>query len=361
FNAGRSTSFDAEVMASAKGLEVLETLIKDEDNTIVLASDNGPSQLVGIKANLSLKRMCDGLKHRKIIFLWSPSHVGITWNEEVDQMASEITGNARIPVSSHISFAFRLQQIRKEMLHSWAELYKHPDHVQRANVAGIPDSSIVARPNAYLGKKFWWHKELTPTNVRNRTFIFKKGLSEWGNNADAARFCRVITNHFPCGEFRERFNLLGDGNTYCICGQGGHKETRDHMLFECPLSQSPFIGPFRWHQTKKDTYYSRFQRTWKPSDVLDFLKLNPWVGSFEWTEILAKCKDDHAAGSKRTIAWARLNTHTVWKQRKWKEVLNRMGKPPQYISISDKEVEKFIETIDAKCERFALELFNTWE
>ncbi|KAH9917034.1 uncharacterized protein B0H18DRAFT_823046, partial [Fomitopsis serialis] len=168
------------------------------------------------------------------------------------------------------------------------------------------------------------------------------------NNADAARFCRVITNHFPCGEFRERFNLLGDGNAYCICGQGGHKETRDHMLFECPLwlrvkkhSHSPFIGPFRWHQTKKDTYYSRFQRTWKPSDVLDFLKLNPWVGSFEWTEILAKCKDDHAAGSKRTMAWARLNAHTVWKQRKWKEVLNRMGKPPQYVSVSDKEVEKF--------------------
>ena len=101
-------------------------------------------------------------------------------------------------------------------------------------------------------------------------------------NSEVARFTRIITNHFPCGEYRKRFklaqpikdeqgNVIGHHmiNDKCLCGKGGHRETRDHILFQCPFylraetfARKPFVGPYKkeHHDRQLNTWYHRRQR-----------------------------------------------------------------------------------------------------
>lgn len=49
-----------------------------------------------------------------------------------------------------------------------------------------------------------------------------------------ARATRLISGHFSQGEFRDRFNK--EGTRRCVCDlQVAPHETRDHILYECPV------------------------------------------------------------------------------------------------------------------------------
>ncbi|TFY58003.1 hypothetical protein EVJ58_g6681 [Rhodofomes roseus] len=380
FSAGRATSYDAEVLASAKAANKVWEHVEGSTETLIFASDNignlqkimkpgkGPSQLAALMTNQEAARFLEGRRDRKVIFLWSPSHVGILWNEAVDKLASDLVNDRDVPIADIVSFSFAQQGIRREMLRAWAREYKHPDHVQKANVRGVPDPSILSRPNKYLGNKMWWHKQLKPSNVRNQSFLFKtKGLKF--SNQKTAKIARLLTNHFPCGEYRERFKK--NGPIKCLCGRGGHKETRDHILFKCPFwirvkkhKRSPFIGPFGWKQRHVDTYYSRTQRGWAPSDIVDFAYMNPLAATFEWAEILSKCKDDETRGDMLTLNWARLHAHTVWRQTQWLNLKGRIEKGGIHdkpFSKDHDDVINFFDEINDKAEIFAQHLSSQWE
>ena len=51
-----------------------------------------------------------------------------------------------------------------------------------------------------------------------------------------------------------------------------------------------------------------------------FLRLNPMVGTFEWAEILAKCKEDQANGNEHSKEWAILESYTKWRSKKMAEL-----------------------------------------
>lgn len=256
------------------------------------------------------------------------------------------------------------------MLNAWAAAFKHPDHTDQTwkKIRGIPDDSIVARPNTYLGHNFWYHKELKPSNVKNSNFLMKTGgLTKWHEKSRAAQVARILTNHFPSGEFRRRFNK--EGPHKCVCGLGTHDDTRDHQLFKCPYwiriqkhSHKPFIGPFGWRQKNMATYYSRFQRNWKPSDIVDFVKINPLVGTFTWSEILTKVKDDLLNDRPYSYNVARLTAHTSWRQAKWEEMMKkhfrRFG--AEEFSMNHKVVQDWVDNMHDRAERFAQELYDTW-
>ena len=118
---GKCTSFDAEVQACYLGVKAAMEVIHPSDHTIVIASDNignlrramkpsgvGSGQLHGVWISEYLKEM-----NRKVVFLWSPSHVGIQWNEYVDKLASDINKSDE-PLPDYKSFAFRGQEIRQK-------------------------------------------------------------------------------------------------------------------------------------------------------------------------------------------------------------------------------------------------------
>ena len=194
---------------SFRGLQKAEEVLRDTDHTIVFASDNvanlrrilkpskiGPCQLVGVWMNDILKRL-----GRKVIFLWSPSHVGIERNEEADMLAGDMakwpwtreedrpgwqgtheplygdierynavwlkTGDRDILVKhdlpSDISYAYRRKEIRETALREWRQMLSLPDAATRVPVVGIPDNSIRTQPSAYMGHSFWWDEELGPS------------------------------------------------------------------------------------------------------------------------------------------------------------------------------------------------------
>ncbi|TFY53387.1 hypothetical protein EVJ58_g9479 [Rhodofomes roseus] len=165
FSAGCATSYDVEVLASAKAANKVWELVQGSTETLIFASDNignlqkimktgkGPSQLATLMANQEAARFLEGRKDCKVIFLWSPSHVGILWNEAVNKLALDLANDRDVPIADIVSFSFAQQGIRREMLSAWAREYKHPAHVRKANVRGVPDPSILSRLNQYLGNK----------------------------------------------------------------------------------------------------------------------------------------------------------------------------------------------------------------
>ena len=52
------------------------------------------------------------------------------------------------------------------------------------------------------------------------------------SNAFVARFTRAILNHAPIGEYRDRFNLLEEGELL-LCPECLWRETREHILNGC--------------------------------------------------------------------------------------------------------------------------------
>ena len=333
--------------------------------------------------------------NRKVVFLWSPSHVGIQWNEYVDKLASDINKSDE-PLPDYKSFAFRGQEIRQKVIEDWSDIAGLKYKVKRtpvAGVPGVPDKSTRTCHSAYLGYGLWWDEGLKPRTTGKSPFLSlgKVDLSKTNadgedktyeelafptkiRNKEVARFTRVITEHFPSGEYKKRFKLLQPGESdKCPCRlRNRYRETRDHILFKCPYymrhkkyERKPFVGPF----SKRDlaqgkSWYSRRQRGWSSLDVLKFLQLNPMVGTFEWAEILSKCKEDRAQGNEHTMVWARLEAHTVWRAGKVLEFQKEWdGLSEKERKRTEKEAHrKYAAAFDpSKAEKFAEELYRSWQ
>lgn len=108
-----------------------------------------------------------------------------------------------------------------------------------------------------------------------------------------ARAARFISGHFPHGEYRDRFNK--DGPRHCLCdAQNPKYETRDHILYECPYwirthqppARKPAAERLELISAGKQLFLQNEEQRISPQEIIDFLVLNPLVGTFEWTDLM---------------------------------------------------------------------------
>lgn len=88
--------------------------------------------------------------------------------------------------------------------------------------------ALDANNTTYRGQHLWVAEDppLHGTSAKHTWLLKHAGTS----NRDVARAARFLTNHFPSGAYRARFNVPGP--QHCPCGGG--LETRSHILFRCP-------------------------------------------------------------------------------------------------------------------------------
>ncbi|PSS33979.1 hypothetical protein PHLCEN_2v1975 [Hermanssonia centrifuga] len=98
-----------------------------------------------------------------------------------------------------------------------------------------------------------------------------------------ARITRVVTGHLPIGEFCQKFNF--DGPKKCLYGQS--LETRDHMLFDCPI----------WMIWEPDFTKEWLTTTATPKQfiraIANFLSTRPLAGSFELADAYKALKEEN--------------------------------------------------------------------
>ncbi|KAI0079041.1 hypothetical protein K474DRAFT_1618457 [Panus rudis PR-1116 ss-1] len=142
-------------------------------------------------------------------------------------------------------------------------------------------------------------------------------LRRWGSsNSKLARIARFLTGHFPHGEFRSRFKL--EGPTECACGHP--LETRDHILYDCPLWIHPIKRPrnlsraFRFALIVEDEDEERYAGHPTLEKIHLFLEQNPMIATFEWADLLQQAADDHQRDRHSLhLSQALLQAHTVLK------------------------------------------------
>lgn len=211
---------------------------------------------------------------------WCPAHVRVAPNELVDRLAKDALD---LPQPDAVSLAAARQHVAAKAVLDWQRLVATPKY--RGNHSLIPTD---VAPLCTGGKAS--HPLFDEGCRHPKTF---------------ARFSRFVTGHFPHGDYRARFRL--EGPTACHCGAAS--ETRDHILFECPLWLRPAL--LRGRPAGPDPPAPPDLKT-----VLMFLKLNPILASFEWTELLAKVKAESERGIRRSYARAVVRAHT-WGKLAW--------------------------------------------
>ncbi|KAI0953240.1 hypothetical protein AcW1_007509 [Taiwanofungus camphoratus] len=157
-------------------------------------------------------------------------------------------------------------------------------------------------------------------------------------------------NEAAGGEYHSRFNIPGPH--LCLCGA---EETREHVLFDCPF----------WIRTKRQQgprdpllMGPPEQRGWTPDDIMEFLRLNPMVSTFDWAEILAKSLLEVEAARTRTFTRARLMCHTVGRQAAWQRFHADRHLDPGMTTALGGKYRDFCEWYDAEAKAF--EMYHNW-
>ena len=177
------------------------------------------------------------------------------------------------------------------------------------------------------------------------------------SNREMARAARTLTNHLPVGSYRQRFNIPGPA--LCTCGA---EETREHHLFDCPNwirikePSVPVAAPPHEDAASRRT---RAQRGWSAEDVICFLRLNPLVASFEWSEILSHDADDITEGRRHTPNEARLLSHTRLRKEAWNRFHREKNIDPKDTVPCSELHDEFLAYYDP--EGHALTLHASWE
>ncbi|EED84997.1 predicted protein [Postia placenta Mad-698-R] len=162
--------------------------------------------------------------------------------------------------------------------------------------------ALDANNTAYRGRHLWVAND-PPLHgaTANSTWLLRHaGMS----NHDTARAARFLTNHFPSRQLRDQ------------CG-------------------------------------------WSADDVLEFLRLNPMVSTFGWSEILAEALADCERGQPHSRANARLLAHTVERVFRWQQFHRTRRKAPAFTSSLSADFADFTEWCDV--ETRAENLLILWE
>ncbi|THG92542.1 hypothetical protein EW026_g8391 [Hermanssonia centrifuga] len=263
---GKATSYDAEIMALAAGIKNairaggadLRELHVFADNQTALRNIVEPGLYSGQMFTLSvikdLRRfLCESPEHL-ITLHWCPAHVGVPQNEFVDQLAKSGL-KRRSP--DYRSFAFAAQMSTANMYQAWRAAPGNMGKNWLCPAGGFPLSHTAKSPL----------------------------IANFGKLAASitARITRVVTGHLPIGEFRQKFNF--DGPKKCLCGQP--LETRNHMLFDCPI----------WKMREPDFTKEWLTTTATPKQfiraVANFLSAHPLAGSFELADAYKASEEEN--------------------------------------------------------------------
>ena len=162
-----------------------------------------------------------GNKGRLLQFVYVPSSIGWGVHREAHDCLKELP---RIPGRR---FESSIGEVRK-----WVdEITKES---WRRNYWGNP---------GYRGKQFYELYTVVPNGQRARreAVPLLPSLKKEGtwltalagkSNAFVARFTRAVLNHAPIGEYRDRFNLLEEGELP-LCPECLRRETREHIFNGC--------------------------------------------------------------------------------------------------------------------------------
>ncbi|KAI0070801.1 hypothetical protein K474DRAFT_1564735, partial [Panus rudis PR-1116 ss-1] len=304
FALGAATPFDAEMAALAVGLRKAVETAGDSITEIhvyvdnkaaaqaILAAGRGPSQMVSIMAAKSARSFLQRSAEHKIFISWCPSHTGIVQNEFVDQSAKEAM---ELPQPDFVSYSIARQRFTARAIDGWRKLLENASYRGHHNLARIHDL-----------------RKCGPSAKQN---IF---LRQWGkSNYHFARLTRFLSGHFPHGEFRQRFNIEGPRN--CACGHA--LETRDHILYDCPL----------WIRSRSLQRPQELSRAFRAVLVMDeedeqlrshhpsikqihqFLNQNPMVATFEWADLLQQAAEERQRGGGPSRSQALVEAHTTLK------------------------------------------------
>ncbi|KAI0075675.1 hypothetical protein K474DRAFT_1624239 [Panus rudis PR-1116 ss-1] len=258
----------------------------------ILAANRGPSQMVSVMAARSARQFLERDEQRKIFIWWCPSHEGIIQNEFVDQAAKEAL---ELPQPNFVSYSVARQRFTARAVHKWHKSMDNPSYRGHHNVARIQDL-----------------RKCGPSNKQN-PFLRLCGKS----NPAFARLTRFLSGHFPHGEFRQRFHL--EGPRQCACGYP--LETRDHILYDCPL----WIRPKSLKRPREPSRAMRNAlildeedeqiRMGHPSikTIYQFLDRNPMVATFEWADLLSQAAEEQNEGEGPHWAQVLVKAHTVIK------------------------------------------------
>lgn len=316
FGCGRVTAFDAEMFALARGLAEACRDAPDDVRTIHVYTDNkaallrilnpavGPSQMCAVMACRTVRQFLDRAPERSLALHWCPAHVGVAPNEAVDELAKAGTECAQ---PDFTSLAMAQQQLTERLYAEWR--------------VRMTDKSYVGR-----------HAILPAGGEKVRHTRLNWCLSAAGRNRkEMARLVRFCSNHFPCGEYRERFNIPGPTKCWhCKTAT----ESRDHIMFHCPGWSRVYAvdNPTararhdweQWTHWTRTLPRDRVASTLDPQDreealrmnedeVRWFLRANPVVGTFAWAELVASAQTDEAHGKSAatSLAIARADAHTA--------------------------------------------------
>ncbi|KAI0069531.1 hypothetical protein K474DRAFT_1751611 [Panus rudis PR-1116 ss-1] len=327
FAFGAATPFDAEMAALAVGLRKATDTAGPQITTInifadnkaaaqaILAAGDGPSQMISILASKTARAFLERSPQHKIVIWWCPSHCGIVQNEFVDQGAKDALD---LPQPDFTSYSIARQRLTARAIHRWHKSIEDTSYRGEHNLARIQDL-----------------RKCGVSHIKQHPIFQKSGKS----NMDFARVARFLSGHFPHGEFRQRFNL--EGARECACGQP--LETREHILYDCPLwVRSPSL-----HRPRHLSHAFRAvlildeedeqNRSGHPSfkQVYQFLKQNPMVATFEWAELLQKAAEDQQRGGGPTFSQALVEAHTTIKVALYRMYRDRHGSTSDFFKNYD--------------------------
>lgn len=293
---GQASPFDAEMAALANGIEAACAAAGADDTQLHIYTDNkaaiakvinpnnGPGQMLAIQAARSVRTFLQANPCRKLHLHWCPAHCDIDANELVDKLAKKASYQPQPPHISMTEALSKLEQKERNLYHK-----------------------NTARNTKILGENSLTGCEGFSTKTRKHPLF-----SRWGNNsAEFARATRFLSGHCPIGEYRERFNL--EGPVDCICG--APIETREHLVFDCPVWIRTWNRQPRQRRATPDaldfSQNSQHDISLTAELALTFLHLNPLVASFEWADLAGKAlaKDQHGQRNISLIQRAREMAH----------------------------------------------------
>lgn len=318
FGCGEVTAFDAEMFALARGLaEACRDAPADMDELHVYTDNRaallrilnpavGPSQMCAVTACRTVRSFLEASPSRAVYLHWCPAHVGVELNERVDDLAKTGTQCSQ---PEFTSLAMAKQTLTAGLYSEWQARLAERRYVGRHALLPALGAIKHTRKN--------WHLAAMGQHPR-----------------ELARFVRFSSNHFPCGEYRERFNLSGPTR----CWQCRDTvESRDHIMYECPawsrlygVNDKAARARHEWEQWahwRRSLPPDRVVNTWDPGDRREalsmsvdelrcFLRANPVVGTFAWAEIVEEAVRDEDAGltEETSLAIARAQAHSVGRR-----------------------------------------------
>lgn len=342
---GQCHSFDAEMIALHHGLKDAVGFAMEHANIthIVLYADNrgalqrildpkcNEGQMWALGAIKFARQYLASDAQRKITVRWCPGHRGIRQNEDVDVEAKVAADG---PQPDFVSMAHAKSSIRDTKLTGWRSMFHDKEYVGHQFLLKSDEFTKISdrvKSHAFIPNRNPYSKggDALP-RPRRRKKASKADESaaesdkpprvdpdvEDHQTKFVTRLCRFYSGHFPHGEFRSRFNR--DGRIACWCGNAP-VETRDHIMFECPLWWRPWNPGIPHDDPPGGALIGKTKEEKMPDldEVKRFLRANPLLGTFEWSDLVERAERDQNAGAPESYACWRVKLETTLRQTAW--------------------------------------------